>query len=101
MFGYGQNTFMNDVPPLPGNAGSPHDSGMEIRLQRLDDTCSRIEVLLANVDDRLRKVEIDLAEMRGRISHLPLTRTMITTMLGGQVAFAAAILAILKLVGAH
>jgi hypothetical protein len=74
---------------------------MAMRLQRLEDTFPRIEALLASVDDRLRKVEIDLAEVKGRIAHLPSTWAMITTMLGGQVAFAAAILAILKLVGAH
>jgi hypothetical protein len=35
------------------------------------------------------------------MAHLPSTWAMITTMLGGQVAFAAAILAILKIVGTH
>nr|WP_294546180.1 hypothetical protein [uncultured Rhodopila sp.] len=70
-------------------------------MQRLEDTCQRIEALLMRMDDRLRKVEIDVAEMRGRIAQLPSTWAMITTMLGGQVAFAAAILAILKIVGAR
>ncbi len=74
---------------------------MAIRVQRLEDTCQRIEALLMRMDDRLRKVEIDVAEMRGRIAQLPSTWAMITTMLGGQVAFAAAILAILKIVGAR
>jgi phage shock protein A len=74
---------------------------MAIRVQRLEDTCQRIEALLTRMDDRLRKVEIDVAEMRGRIAQLPSTWAMITTMLGGQVAFAAAILAILKVTGAR
>nr|WP_294524693.1 hypothetical protein [uncultured Rhodopila sp.] len=68
-------------------------------IKRLEDTCQRIEALLTRMDDRLRKVEIDVAEMRGRIAQLPSTWAMITTMLGGQVAFAAAILAILKIAG--
>nr|WP_294510914.1 hypothetical protein [uncultured Rhodopila sp.] len=74
---------------------------MVIRVQRLEDTCQRIEALLKRIDDRLRKVEIDVAEMRGRIAQLPSTWAMITTMLGGQVAFAAAILAILRITGSH
>jgi septal ring factor EnvC (AmiA/AmiB activator) len=74
---------------------------MAMRLQRLEDTLPRIETLLASVDDRLRKAEIDLAEIKGRIAHLPSTWAMITTMLGGQVAFAAAILAILRIVGSR
>jgi chromosome condensin MukBEF ATPase and DNA-binding subunit MukB len=74
---------------------------MALRLQRLEEALPRIEALLRAVDDRLRKVEIDLAEIRGRIANLPSTWAMITTMLGGQVAFAAAILVILRIVGAH
>ncbi len=72
---------------------------MAIRAQRLEDTCQRIEALLTRMDDRLHKVEIDVAEMRGRIAQLPSIWAMITTMLGGQVAFAAAILAIPKIAG--
>jgi len=91
---------MNDAPPLSGGASDPHDPEKAIRVQRLEDTCQRIEALLTRIDDRLRKVEIDVAEMKGRIAQLPSTCAM-TTMLGGQVAFAAAILAILKIAGAH
>jgi hypothetical protein len=74
---------------------------MATRLQRLEDALPRIEALLRGVDDRLRKVEVDLAEMKGRIANLPSAWAMATTTLCSQVAFAAAILAILKIVGAH
>jgi transposase len=92
---------MNDAPPLSGGASDPHDPAMAICVQRLEDTCQRIEALLTRIDDRLRKVEIDVAETRGRIAQLPSTWAMITTMPGGQVAFAAAILAISKIAGSH
>lgn len=91
---------MNDTP-LSSAAGGPHDPDMATRVQRLEDTLPRIQALLQGLDERLRRGEVDLAEMKGRIANLPSTWAMITTMLGGQVAFAAAILAIPKIVGAH
>jgi hypothetical protein len=72
---------------------------MEMRVQRLEDTLHRIEELLASLDNRLRKVEITVAEMNGRMTNLPSTWAMITTMLGGQIAFAGTIVAILHLTG--
>ena len=86
---------------LAGGPGGPHDPTMETRLRRLEDMFARVEALMTSVDERLRKVEIEVAEVRGRLTHLPSTWAMITTMLGGQVALAAAILAILRLVSAH
>lgn len=56
---------------------------------------------MRSVDDRLRKVEIELAEMKGRITNLPTTWAMITTMLGGQIALAGFLVAILRIVGTH
>jgi len=72
---------------------------MEMRVQRLEDTLPRIERLMASLDERLRKVEITVAEMNGRMTNLPSTWAMITTMLGGQIAFAGTIVAILPLTG--
>jgi hypothetical protein len=68
-----------------------------MRLQRLEDVIPRIEALLKSLDDGLRRVEIELAEVKGRVSQLPSTWAMP----GGQVAFAAAILAIPRVVGTH
>lgn len=56
---------------------------------------------MTSVNDRLRKVEIGLAKMEGRITHLPTTWAMITTMLGGQIALAGFLVAILRVVGTH
>jgi hypothetical protein len=84
---------------LAGGGGPPHDPGMEMRVQRPEDTLHRIEGLLASLDERLRKVEITVAEMNGRMTNLPSTWAMITTMLGGQIAFAGTIVAILHLTG--
>ena len=86
---------------LAGGGGGPHDPTMEMRLLRLEDTLPRIEALMRSVDDRLRKVEVDLAEMKGRVTHLPSTWAMVTTILGGQIAFVAAIFAILRFGGTH
>jgi hypothetical protein len=96
---------------LATGGGGPHDPGMEMRLQRLEETLPRIEALLRSLDDRLRRVEIevervrnvqiDLAELKGRITNLPSTWAMVTTILGGQVAFAAVFLALLRFAGAH
>jgi hypothetical protein len=84
---------------LAGGGGAPHDPSMEMRVQRLEDTLPRIERLMASLDERLRKVEITVAEMNGRMTNLPSTWAMITTMLGGQIAFAGTIVAILHLTG--
>jgi hypothetical protein len=86
--------------PAAGSGG-PNDPGMDMRLQRLEEALPRIEALLKSIDDRLRNVEIGLAELRGRMVNLPSTWAMLTTMLGGQVAFAAVIFAMLRFVGAH
>lgn len=86
---------------LTGGGGGPHDPTMEMRLLRLEDTFPRIEALMKSVDDRLRKVEIDLGEMKGRVTRLPSTWAMVTTLLGGQIAFVAAIFAILRFGGTH
>ena len=70
-------------------------------MQRLEATLARIEALLKGVNDRLRKVEIELAEVKERVTNLPSTWAMITTMPGGQIALAAAILPMSRIVGAH
>jgi hypothetical protein len=97
---------MIDGDMLAGGGGPPHDRSMEMRVQRLEDTLLRIEGLLASLDarvgkieDRLRSVEIELSGMNGRMTNLPSTWAMITTMLGGQIAFAGTIVAILHLTG--
>jgi len=86
---------------LATGAGGPHDPGMEMRLQRLEETLPRIEALLRSLDARLRGVEIELAELKGRVTNLTSIRAMVTTILGGQVAFAAVFLAVLRFAGAH
>lgn len=95
---------MDDLATGPGG---PHDPSMAMRVQRLEDTLPRIEVLMKSLDDRLRRVEtevervrdvqIDLAELKGRIVNLPSTWAMVTTILGGQIAFAAVFLALFRL----
>ncbi len=77
-----------------------------MRVQRLEDTLHRIDGLQASVEgrmgrlaDRLRNVEVELSGMNGRMTNLPSTWAMLTTMLGGQIAFAGTIAAILHLTG--
>jgi hypothetical protein len=72
---------------------------MEMRLQGLEDILARIERRMASLDERMRKIEITVAEMNGRMTNLPSTWAMITTMLGGQIAFAGTLAAILHLAG--
>jgi hypothetical protein len=79
--------------------GSPQDRRMEMLFERLEDTLRRIEERMTSLDDQLRRVEIAVAEMNGRMTNLPSTWAMITTMLGGQIAFAGTIAAILHLAG--
>ena len=96
---------------IAGGASGPHDPGMELRLQRLEEAFPRIEALLKSIDDRLRRVEtevdrvrnveIELAELKGRVSQLPSTWAMLTAITGGQVAFAAVIFAMLRFVWPH
>ena len=74
---------------------------MEMRLQRLEETYSRIEALMTSLDDRMRHVEIEVAELKGRITNLPSTWAMITTVLGSQIAFAAVFIAIFRLTMPH
>jgi hypothetical protein len=62
-------------------------------------TLARIERRMASIDELMRKVEITVAEMNGRMTNLPSTWAMITTMLGGQIAFAGTIVAVLHLTG--
>jgi hypothetical protein len=90
---------MIDGDMLAGGGGPPHDPGMEMRVQRLEDALQLIEGHLASLDGRLRTVEITIAEMNGRLTNLPSTWAMITAMLGGQIAFAGTIAAILHLSG--
>jgi len=96
---------------LAAGPGGAHDPSMEMRLQRLEETFPRIEALMRSIDDRLRRVEtavdrvrnvqIELAELKGRVANLPSTWAMVTTILGGQVAFAAVLVAILRLAVPH
>ena len=110
---------------LAGGGDGPHDPDMETRLRRLEDSIPRIEALMTRMDDRLRvmetdigemkgrtaplltlgdkvdKLAIDVAEVKGRVTHLPSTWAMITTMLGGQIALAGLLAAILRLLAQH
>lgn len=74
---------------------------MEVRVARLEDQFGRIETLLRVIDDRLRKFEVDAGEMKGRLSGLPSTWAMVTTVIGAQVALAGLFLAALKFSGSH
>ena len=81
---------------------------MEARITRLEDQFGRIEQLLNGLNERLqrlddgvRAVEVSNAELKGRVGQLPSTWVMITTILGGQIALAGVVAAILKLAGAH
>ncbi len=86
---------------LASGPGAPHAHGMEMRVQGPEDTVSRIARLIRSNNDRLRKVEIDVAETKGRMTHLPSTWAMITTMLGGQVALAVGILTMTRMAGSR
>jgi hypothetical protein len=110
---------------LAGAGGGPHDPGMEMRLQRLEDAIPRSEALLKSVDDRLRGVEteihgvrievnrlgsevngmrsiqVELAEVKGRVGALPTTWAMLTAIMAGQITFAGVFAAVLRLAGPH
>lgn len=110
---------------VAGGGDGPHDPDMETRLRRLEDSIPRIEALMTRMDDRLRvmetdigemkgrtaplltlgdkvdKLAIDVAEVKGRVTHLPSTWAMITTMLGGQIALAGLLATILRLLPPH
>lgn len=85
---------------VPGG-GPPHDPGMEARVARLEDQFGRIEALLRGIDDRMRKFEVDAAEMKGRLSGLPSTWAVVTTVIGGQITLVGLLFAALKLTGPH
>ncbi len=51
--------------------------------------------------DKVDKLAIDVAEVKGRVTHLPSTWAMITTMLGGQIALAGLLATILRLLPPH
>ena len=61
----------------------------------------RIEALLNSLDDRMRHVEIDIAEMKGRMSQLPSMWAMLTSIMGGQIAFGAVMATIFRAAGLH
>ena len=86
---------------LAAGPGGAHDPSMAMRLQRLEEFLPRIEALMKSVDDHVRRVEIEVAEMKGRVASLPSTWAMVTTILGGQVAFAAVLAAIPRLAVPH
>jgi len=87
--------------PLAGGGGGPNDPDRAARLRRLEDAFLRIWPLMRSLDDRMRKVETEVAETKGRVMHLPSTRAMVTTMIGGQIALAAALTGILRTAGIH
>lgn len=98
-----------NIYPFPSQDGDrvvsggspPHDPGMEARVARLEDQFGRIEVLLRGIDDRMRKFEVDAAEMKGRLSGLPSTWALVTTVIGGQITLVGLLFAALKLIGPH
>jgi hypothetical protein len=110
---------------LAGAGGGPHDPGMEMRLQRLEDAIPRIESLIRSIDDRIGRVEdrlglvedrlgrmekeveqvrviqVELAEVKGRVGALPTTWAMLTAIMAGQITFAGVFAAVLRLAGLH
>ena len=56
---------------------------------------------LLTLGDKVDKLAIDVAEVKGRVTHLPSTWAMITTMLGGQIALAGLLATILRLLPPH
>jgi len=74
---------------------------VEARVARLEDQFGRIEVLLRGIDDRMRKFEVDAAEMKGRLSGLPSTWALVTTVIGGQTTLVDLLFAALTLIGPH
>ncbi len=74
---------------------------MEARVARLEDQFGRIEALLRGIDDRMRKFEVDAAEMKGRLSGLPSTWALVTTVIGGQITLVGLLFAALKLTVPH
>ncbi len=84
---------------IASGGGPPHGSGMEAQVARLEDQFGRIKGLLRGIDERLRKFEVDAGEMRGRLSSLPDTWAMATTVIGGQMALAGLLFGALKLGG--
>jgi hypothetical protein len=91
-----------NVVPFPGGfdppPGGPHDPDMERRVTQL-------EADFREIMGQLTAIRADLAEVKGRVTHLPGTFTMITTVIGGQVALAgilaAAFFGALRLSGLH
>ncbi len=49
----------------------------------------------------MRKFEVDAAEMKGRLSGLPSTWALVTTVIGGQTTLVDLLFAALKLIGPH
>jgi hypothetical protein len=86
---------------LAGAGGGPHDHGMEMRLQRLEDAIPRIEAFLKSIDERLRRVETELAETKGRVTSLPTTWALLTAIMAGQIAFGGMFAAVLRFAGLH
>lgn len=86
---------------VASSGGPPHGSDMEARVAKLEDQFGRIEALLHGIDDRVRSIEINAAEMKGRLSSLPGTWAVITTVIGGQVALAGLLFAALKFGAPH
>lgn len=94
----------NNVTPIrpstrstTNSSGSgPYDPGMELRVARLEDQFTRIETLLKGIDERTRAVELELREAKGRMSNLPTTWAMVTTVVAGQATFGGILWAIVK-----
>ncbi len=83
------------------SAGGPYRDGMDVRVALLEDRWSRIDGTLKSMDDRmksieegLRRVEIEVAEVKGRVYSLPSTWAVITTVIGGQIAFSGLVFAV-------
>ncbi len=70
---------MNDRPADGG------DPGMEARLSAVEASVARIGPALDRLEAGMRKLELDVAEIKGRVSQMPTTLTL--------VGFALAVLA--------
>lgn len=95
------------VIPFPkddrnGNDGVPRcllqDPDMAARLSRLENQCFRIEALVRGIDHHLHRLQADTTALSGRVANQPTTWTMVATLVGGQLAFAAVLVAALLLV---
>ena len=82
---------------VPGG-GPPHGPGVEARVARLEDQFGRIEALLRGTDDRVHRLEVDSSEMKGRLSGLPSTWALVTTIIGGQITLVGLLFAALRLI---